>query len=98
MLASFKYSKLFGLREFYERSLKLVMYGVGNLQQQGRLDDATEHATTNTAMNPIKIINERIIAKSRSNETKSEFKAMICTPSGELHELACHMIELNHFS
>ena len=55
-----KYSKLFGLTEFYDKLLKPVMYRVGDLWLQGQLNVGTEHASTNSAISLIKIINERI--------------------------------------
>jgi MerR family transcriptional regulator, light-induced transcriptional regulator len=88
-----KYSRLFGLRDFYDKLLKPVMYRIGDLWQKGQLDVATEHASTNTAISLIKIINERITARTRSQESSSKYKAVICTPDGELHGLACNMIE-----
>jgi len=57
------------------------------------MDVATEHASTNTAISLIKIINERITARTRSQESSSKYKAVICTPDGELHGLSCNMIE-----
>ena len=86
-----KYSRLLGLTDFYDKLLKPVMYRIGDLWQKGQLDVATEHAGTNTAISLIKIINERITA--RTNESFSRYKAVICTPDGELHGLACNMIE-----
>ena len=88
-----KYSKLFGLTEFYDRLLKPVMYRIGDLWGQQKLDVATEHASTNTAISLIKVINERINARIRMREISSQKKAVICTPDGELHGLACNMIE-----
>ena len=88
-----KYSKLFGLTEFYDRLLKPVMYRIGDLWEQQKLDVATEHASTNTAISLIKVINERINARIRMREISSQKKAVICTPDGELHGLACNMIE-----
>jgi methanogenic corrinoid protein MtbC1 len=88
-----KYSRLFGLRDFYDKLLKPVMYRIGDLWQKGQLDVATEHASTNTAISLIKIINERITVRTRSQEYSSKYKAVICTPDGELHGLACNMIE-----
>ena len=88
-----KYSRLFGLSDFYDKLLKPVMYRIGYLWQKGQLDVATEHASTNTAISLIKIINERITARTRSQEYSSKYKAVICTPDGELHGLACNMIE-----
>jgi methanogenic corrinoid protein MtbC1 len=88
-----KYCRLFGLAYFYDKLLKPVMYRIGDLWQKGQLDVATEHASTNTAISLIKIINERITTKTRPQESSSEYKAVICTPDGELHGLACNMIE-----
>jgi methanogenic corrinoid protein MtbC1 len=88
-----KYSRLFGLTEFYDKLLKPVMYRIGDLWQQGQLDVATEHASTNTAISLIKIINERLTVRTTEPGTSSEYKSVICTPDGELHGLACNMIE-----
>jgi MerR family transcriptional regulator, light-induced transcriptional regulator len=91
-----KYSRLFGLTEFYDKLLKPPMYRIGDLWQKGELDVATEHASTNTAIGLIKIINERIITvknKMTQESSSSQYKAVICTPDGELHGLACNMIE-----
>jgi MerR family transcriptional regulator, light-induced transcriptional regulator len=88
-----KYSRLFGLTEFYDKLLKPVMYRIGDLWQQDQLDVATEHASTNTAISLIKIINERLTVRTTEAGTSSEYKAVICTPDGELHGLACNMIE-----
>jgi methylmalonyl-CoA mutase cobalamin-binding subunit len=62
-----KYSRLFGLTDFYDKLLK-------------------------PAIGLIKIINERIIT-AKTKESSSQYKAVICTPDGELHGLACNMIE-----
>jgi MerR family transcriptional regulator, light-induced transcriptional regulator len=88
-----KYSKLFDLTNFYEKLLKPVMYRIGDLWEQGKLDVATEHAITNTAIGLIKVINERITSRVRTRELSSQNKSVICTPDGELHGLACNMIE-----
>jgi methanogenic corrinoid protein MtbC1 len=85
-----KYSRMFGLTEFYDKLLKPVMYRIGDLWEQGKLDVATEHASSNTAVSLIKVINEQITTGIRIS---SQNKAVICTPDGELHGLACDMIE-----
>src|SRR5919202_865703 len=65
-----KYSRLFGLTDFYDKLLKPVMYRIGALWQKGQLDAATEHASTNRAIGLIKIINERIITtRTRPQES-----------------------------
>jgi MerR family transcriptional regulator, light-induced transcriptional regulator len=61
-----KYSRLFSLSDFYDKLLKPVMYRIGDLWQKGQLDVATEHASTNAAISLIKIINERITTRTRS--------------------------------
>ena len=89
-----KFSRLFDLTEFYDKLLKPVMCRIGDLWQEGQLDVATEHASTNTAIGLIKIINERITTRTRAHVTSSsEYKAVICTPDGELHGLVCSMLE-----
>ncbi|HEX2306422.1 MAG TPA: cobalamin-dependent protein [Nitrososphaeraceae archaeon] len=88
-----KYSKLFGLTEFYDRLLKPVMYRIGDLWEQDKLDVATEHASTNTAISLIKAINERITTRIRTPGISSQSKTVLCTPDGELHGLACDVIE-----
>jgi methanogenic corrinoid protein MtbC1 len=85
-----KYSSLFGLANFYDKLLKPVMYKIGELWEQGKLDVATEHACTNTASSLVKVINEQI---SHSKATRSQYKILICTPEGELHSLVCNIIE-----
>lgn len=87
-----KYSRLFGLVEFYDKLLKPVMYKIGDLWNQEKLDVATEHASTNTALSLIKIINEQI-TRARIAKGASQYKIVICTPEGELHGLACNIIE-----
>jgi MerR family transcriptional regulator, light-induced transcriptional regulator len=88
-----KCSRLFGLAEFYEKLLKPVMYRIGEKWEQKKLDVATEHASTNTAIGLIKVINERIISRVRIRGISSQNIAVICTPDGEQHGLACNMIE-----
>jgi methanogenic corrinoid protein MtbC1 len=88
-----KYLKLFSLTEFYDRLLKPVMYRIGDLWEQEKLDVATEHASTNTAISLIKVINERITARIRMSGISYQNKTIICTPDGEPHGLACNVIE-----
>jgi MerR family transcriptional regulator, light-induced transcriptional regulator len=88
-----KCSRLFGLAEFYEKLLKPVMYRIGEKWEQKKLDVATEHASTNTAIGLIKVITERIISRVRMRGIPSQNTAVICTPDGEQHGLACNMIE-----
>jgi hypothetical protein len=93
-----KYSKLFGLTEFYDKLLKPVMYRIGDLWELGKLDVATEHASTNTAISLIKAVNERITTETRKDVVSSRHKTLICTPDGELDGVACNIIESLLFS
>jgi MerR family transcriptional regulator, light-induced transcriptional regulator len=88
-----KFFRLFGLTEFYDKLIKPVMYRIGELWQKGQLDVATEHASTNTAISLVNIINERIATRTKMTDSSSQYKAVICTPDGELHGLGCNMIE-----
>ena len=84
-----KYRRLIELSSFYDKLLKPVMYSIGDLWEQGKLDVATEHVCSNVTNNLIRSINER------TDKAKLNFrnKILICTPEGELHNLACNMIE-----
>jgi hypothetical protein len=54
-----KYSNLFGTTQFFDNLLKPIMYDIGKLWAEGKLDIATEHVSVNTANTLIKIINKR---------------------------------------
>lgn len=95
-----EYSKLFNLVEFYDKLLKPVLYKIGDLWKQGKLDVATEHASTNTVNSFVKVIEEQVSHKinTATNVSKallrsSICKIMICTPEGELHNVSCNMME-----
>jgi MerR family transcriptional regulator, light-induced transcriptional regulator len=85
-----RYSKLLGLTAFYDELLKPVMYEVGDLWAQGKIDAATEHVCSNIANGLIKVINERTANPTKPN---LQCKLLICTPEGELHNLGCNVIE-----
>lgn len=86
-----RYSQIFGLVKFYERLLAPVMYKVGELWKEGRLDVATEHVCSNAAHTLVKIINERVSKNPVAK--KKALKILICTPEGEYHSLGCMVIE-----
>jgi len=87
----FKLSRIFGLAKFYDQLLTPVMYRVGELWESGKIDVATEHVCSNLAENLVRIINDRYRRNSIMNH-KSR-KILMCTPEGELHSLACLMLE-----
>jgi methanogenic corrinoid protein MtbC1 len=84
-----KHRRLIELSSFYDKLMKPVMYNIGDLWEQGKLDVATEHVCSNMTNNLIKLINKRI-DKATLN---FKHKILICTPEGELHNLACNMFE-----
>jgi methanogenic corrinoid protein MtbC1 len=86
-----RYSQFFGLVRFYERLLAPVMYNVGELWEEGRLNVATEHVCSNAAHSLVKIINDRVSRNFRENRKSP--KILICTPEGEYHSLGCMVIE-----
>ena len=86
-----RYSQIFGLVKFYERLLTPVMYKVGELWKEGRLDVATEHVCSSAAHTLVKIINERVSKSPVAN--RKALKILICTPEGEYHCLGCMVIE-----
>jgi MerR family transcriptional regulator, light-induced transcriptional regulator len=87
----FKLSRIFGLAKFYDQILTPVMYRVGELWESGKIDVATEHVCSNLAENLVRIINDRY--KTDSSLMNKSRKILMCTPEGELHSLACLMLE-----
>ena len=86
-----RYSQIFGLVKFYETLLTPVMYKVGELWKEGRLDVATEHVCSSAAHTLVKIINERVSKSPVAN--RKALKILICTAEGEYHSLGCMVIE-----
>ena len=66
---------------------KLVMYRIGDLWAQKKLDVATEHVCSNAARSLINAINSGIAKRDHRG------KVIICTSTGELHNLGCGIIE-----
>ena len=87
----FKLSRIFGLTKFYDQLLAPVMYRVGELWKSGNIDVATEHVCSNLTENLVRIINDRYRRNPKMRH-KSR-RILICTPEGELHSLACLMLE-----
>ncbi|MFZ0556717.1 MAG: cobalamin B12-binding domain-containing protein [Nitrososphaeraceae archaeon] len=86
-----KYASLFGMIQFYDNLLKPVMYNIGQQWAEGRLDVATEHVCVNTANALVKTIDERRLIRVTTQQKRGTI--FICTPNGEQHNLACHIIE-----
>jgi MerR family transcriptional regulator, light-induced transcriptional regulator len=83
-----KYTEFYSLIDFYDNLLKPVMYEIGQLWVEGKLDIATEHVCSNTAQSLIDVINEKNL---KVHHHKA--KILLCTPNGELHNLGCKVIE-----
>jgi cobalamin-dependent methionine synthase I len=86
-----KYSNLFAITQFFDNLLKPIMYDIGKLWEEEKLDIATEHVSVNTANALIKIINKRYLKSDTKKYNKA--KIFICTPNGEQHNLACNILE-----
>ncbi|HKU83506.1 MAG TPA: B12-binding domain-containing protein [Candidatus Nitrosocosmicus sp.] len=82
-----KYKEQASLAEFYDNILRPVMYDVGHLWQENKLDIGMEHVCSNTANKTIHKIIDSIKPKDKMENI------IICTPDGELHNIACNIIE-----
>ena len=82
-----KYKEQASLAEFYDDILRPVLYDVGYLWQENKLDIGMEHVCSNTANKTIHMITDSI----RPNDKIENI--IICTPDGELHNIACNIIE-----
>ena len=82
-----KYKEQASLAEFYDDILRPVLYDVGYLWQENKLDIGMEHVCSNTANKTIHMITDSI----KPNDKMENI--IICTPDGELHNIACNIIE-----
>ncbi len=82
-----KYKEQASLAEFYDDILRPVLYDVGYLWQEKKLDIGMEHVCSNTATRTIHMITDSI----KPNDKMENI--IICTPDGELHNIACNVIE-----
>lgn len=82
-----KYKEQSILAEFYDEILRPVLYDVGYLWQENKLDIGMEHVCSNMANKTIHKITDSIKPNDRMNNI------IICTPDGELHNIACNIIE-----
>ena len=95
-----EYTKsVYSLLDFYEKILIPVLYKIGDQWAKGEIDVATEHVCSNVAITLIDLINlqnlnKKISKSSSSTSSTSTHKSIIlCTPEGELHSIACKIIE-----
>jgi methanogenic corrinoid protein MtbC1 len=85
-----KYQSLFNLVDFYDDLMTPVLYRAGDLWAQNSLSVATEHVCSNTAIGLIEAINE---SNSGKGKMSSYTTIVICSPEGELHQIASKVIE-----
>ena len=92
-----EYTKsVYSLLDFYEKILIPVLYKIGDQWAKEEIDVATEHVCSNAAITLIDLINLQNLNKkiSKSSSSTSTHKSIIlCTPEGELHSIACKIIE-----
>jgi len=79
------------LASFYDNILKQVLYEIGSLWEQNKLDIATEHVCSNIANKIIFLINK--LYKKNNEDKYKKLKIILCTPDGELHNIACNILE-----
>ena len=79
--------KLFQIDYFFDEILRPVMYDIGNLWSNNKLDVGSEHVATNTAMRIIDTITSKTKIKPNAKTI------LICTPDGEYHAIPCFMME-----
>lgn len=85
-----KYQSLFNLVDFYDDLMTPVLYRVGDLWAQHSLSVATEHVCSNTAIGLVEAVNE---SNSGKGKMSSYTTIVICSPEGELHQIASKIIE-----
>ncbi len=73
--------------EFYEKILRPVMYDIGGLWRDGKLDVGSEHVASNAVTRLIESMNTNLKSKSKTKTV------LVCTPDGEYHIIPCLMIE-----
>ena len=91
-----EYTKsVYSLLDFYEKLLIPVLHKIGDQWAKGELDVATEHVCSNAAITLIDLINQKNVNKkiSKSSLSSSNKPIILCTPEGELHSIACKIIE-----
>ena len=91
-----EYTKsVYSLLDFYEKLLIPVLYKIGDQWAIGEIDVATEHVCSNAAITLIDLINQKNLNKkiSQSSSLSTHKSIILCTPEGELHSIACKIIE-----
>ena len=92
-------NSVYSLLDFYEKLLIPILHKIGDQWAKGEIDVATEHVCSNAAIILIDLINQKNLNKKISKSSSSSFSSsstnsiILCTPEGELHSIACKIIE-----
>ena len=81
-----QYKENFSVMEFFDKVIKPILYDVGELWKQNKLLIGTEHVISNRINTVIK---QTITTKKK----RTDYKILICNPSGERHNIACNILE-----
>ena len=88
-----EYTKsVYSLLDFYEKLLIPVLHKIGDQWEKGEIDVATEHVCSNATITLIDLINQKNTKKISKNSSTNR-PIILCTPEGELHNIACKIIE-----
>ena len=79
---------LVGLDAFYVEILAPTMHAIGNLWKNGELTVSMEHLASNITGELLDSLNARIRVTRKPRGT-----AVLCTPQGEMHQLASKVLE-----
>jgi len=82
------YRKNYDTFDFYENMFKPLMYQIGDMWEQEKIDVATEHVCSNVARRLIQTIIDDTPQRIRKDQT-----ILLCCPEGEQHNLGCCVIE-----
>ena len=91
-----EYTKsVYSLLDFYEKLLIPILHKIGDQWAKGEIDVATEHVCSNAAITLIDLINQKNLNKKmfKSSSSSADKSIILCTPEGELHSIACKIIE-----
>ena len=81
-----QYKENFSIVEFFDKVIKPILYDVGDRWKQNKLLIGTEHVISNR-------INTVIKQTITHRKKRTNYKILICNPTGERHNIACNILE-----
>ena len=81
-----QYKENFSTVEFFDKIIKPILYDVGDRWKQNKLLIGTEHVISNR-------INTVIKQTITHRKKRTNYKILICNPTGERHNIACNILE-----